>query len=507
MGDKTPARWDETLINTPFATLTKRDVHNYYNNPIVRQAIMNAVGERETVIRQSFSPGKSILRRKTPDGELITKQHLPELIKQHLSEVHPTFGKKVNFLMADIDPQEGVSWERTKRLAQQIAKTMAEHAAVKNVQVRFSGGRGFYVQGFMDKDININKAREMTKKVLEGVAQQPNVTFGPADKGQIRIDTSTLHNRGSIRAPFSLNASTGLVSAPVPVDKLPKVEKSDFTVDKVLRVKKAATEFFIRKMTPEDAEKYKIHEIQPAAKFRKGQEHLIAFGPNNELAGFASFVPKHLRLQSLWVAPSARRQGLATKLIRSFSAEPTNLDVRPDNAAAKALYTRLGFSKHHDWKGRMDPSEHWTKRATAEFAPGIPASRKIHSIPKIKNKAWQLTIQQHDAEKAGPHWDLRLVDPKSGRAHSFAIPKMNFPTGKDIALAIQQPTHTANYATTFEGVIPTGTYGAGTVKIHTNEPINVIKANANRIRFERESGDRFLLFRMRNKNWGIRKLT
>lgn len=509
MPPKPPERWDEKIIDTPFASLTKRDVYDYYNNPTVRQAIMDAVGNRKAIIRQSFSPGENILRRKAPGGDLITKQHLPDLIGQRLSEVHPTFGKKVNFLMADIDPQEGVSWEKTKRLAKQIAETMGQHEAVKNVQVRFSGGRGFYVQGFMDKSIDINKARALTQKVLSGVAAQPDVTFGQAGKGQTRIDTSTLHNRGSVRAPFSLNAQTGLVSAPVSLDRLPKVKKTDFTIDKVLRVKKAAAQFSIRKMTADDAKKYNIPELQSGAKFRKGYEHLIAFKPSGEFAGFASFEPKRARLQNLWVHPDARRQGLATTLIESFSAKPTSLDVRPDNEAAKALYARLGFTKHHDWKERKDPSEHWTKAAAAaaEFAPGIPASRKIHNIPQIKNKAWQMAIQRHDAEKAGPHWDLRLVDPKSGRAHSFAIPKMIFPEGKKINLAIQQPTHTADYATTFEGDIPAGTYGAGTVKMHTNEPINVIKANANRIQFEREGGDRFMLFRMRDKNWGIRKLT
>jgi len=114
------------------------------------------------------------------------------------------------------------------------------------------------------------------------------------------------------------------------------------------------------------------------------------------------------------------------------------------------------------------------KTAAEEFAPGIPKSRKIEPIPEVQAAKWRLAIQEHDAERAGKHWDLRLVDPNKRKAHSWAVPKAKWPGKKNrLRLAIQQPTHTAQYALNFQGKIPSGTYGAGEVKIVKNTGTNV----------------------------------
>lgn len=387
---KNPARWEDPVVFAPHAKLTKRDLFEYYDNQAVKKRILDAVGKTETLIRQSFAPQLMILRRKDGQGRLI---HLGKEYNRwndmRMSEVHPTFGAKVNFILADIDPQSKVPWRKTKNITETVAKTMSSHPDIKNVEIQFSGGRGFYVKGYTSKEMDIDRARKMTQDILGGVAARPDVTFGIAAADQIRLDTTPLKRRGSVRAPYSLNTTTGLVSAPVRIEDLPHVQKEDFVIKRILST------------------------IIHAA----------------------------------------------------------------------------------------------TKRASAEFAPGIPKSRKIETLPHFRRpRDWTMVVQVHDAKRAGKHWDLRLVDPKTEMAHSFAVPRGRFPGAKDrMLLAIQQPTHTANYALNFEGEIPAGTYGAGKVTQELKEKVRILKSSDDKLQFERPDGNKYTLFRTKDSNWGIVK--
>jgi hypothetical protein len=507
MPNKNPERWNTPIISTPNATLTKRQVFDYYSNPTVRKEILKAVGKREVVVRQSFSPGNNVLRRKDPLGDFIkfeTPAQFNHLVNKRLTEVHPTFGKKVNFLLADVDPQTRVPWNKTKAITETVAKTMKQHPQVKGVNVRFSGGRGFYIQGLLNKPMHVDKARELTKKILDGIAKRPDVTFGIARPNQIRIDMTPLKFRGSVRAPFSLNASTGLVSTPVALDKIHKAEKGDFTINKI--VKKAAKMDVIDEENnqgdqgvtyrregeaetnlPDHPTGANIHTI-------KDNAERIATRLKTGTAKISEFRFSSLAAAADDITIPFLRRWLSKRKEKSDQPQPLPLPLAPEQPVLTQPMELL--------PQKMAAA----KTDKPEFAPGIPADKKIHNIPNIRNRAWTLSIQKHDAAKAGPHWDLRLVDPVTNKAHSFAVPRMRFPAEKEILLGIQQPTHGAHYALNFEGEVPKGTYGAGTVKQHLKEPIDILKANADGLTFRRPTGERIALFRMHNKNWGMRKL-
>src|SRR5215831_13593890 len=102
----------------------------------------------------------------------------------------------------------------------------------------------------------------------------------------------------------------------------------------------------------------------------------------------------------------------------------------------------------------MSLKEYKTKRNFRHTPePSGRGATKHHSEPLF-------VIQKHDATRL--HFDFRLE--MDGVLKSWAVPK-GFPTQKsDRRLAIQVEDHPLEYAN-FEGTIPEGSYGAGTVMV------------------------------------------
>lgn len=135
-------------------------------------------------------------------------------------------------------------------------------------------------------------------------------------------------------------------------------------------------------------------------------------------------------------------------------------------------------------------------------ALGIPDRHVSHELPKIdRPTTWEYVVHDHLADKRGRHFDLRLGDPTTGHAHSWAMPA-RWPEAGQKSWAIQQPTHTMPYMD-FEGEISEG-YGKGTVTKDRRDKVEVTKSQPGHISFNvyKSTGpEEYSLHRIEDKKW------
>jgi len=125
------------------------------------------------------------------------------------------------------------------------------------------------------------------------------------------------------------------------------------------------------------------------------------------------------------------------------------------------------------------------------FAPGLPDRSRVDAI-KNRPGLTRLVFQRHKA--TSDHYDMRVLD--GDVLHSWVT--RSLPGEKDKMLMVRQPTHTADYID-FEGTIASG-YGAGTVTKAYDKPVEILKANENRLHFVTPEGE-FHAIKTQGPNW------
>lgn len=133
------------------------------------------------------------------------------------------------------------------------------------------------------------------------------------------------------------------------------------------------------------------------------------------------------------------------------------------------------------------------------YAEGIPSRHNYGALESVpENQLMTFLIQRHLAERAGPHYDMRMGNPDLG-LFSWATRK-ELPTPGQKTLWVRQPLHSYGYKD-FEGRIPQG-YGAGEVKKQREGQLIVTKRSPDFIHFtlaDKKHPERFVL--MRPKGW------
>jgi len=123
---------------------------------------------------------------------------------------------------------------------------------------------------------------------------------------------------------------------------------------------------------------------------------------------------------------------------------------------------------------------------------------------EAKENKHRFVIQRHKADRAGEHFDLRLEN-DDGAMTSWAIPKHKLPKGKEKLLAMKTEDHPISY-NKFEGTIPKGEYGAGTVEVYDSGTYEEIEWGKTKIVFKfkgkKEKG-RYKIFRTEGNKWMI----
>jgi len=184
------------------------------------------------------------------------------------------------------------------------------------------------------------------------------------------------------------------------------------------------------------------------------------------------------------------RQSLIENIDLNLTSAVGRADRRKNDAAQAAALRRA----YAELLRQQAAGPVFGRRKFADFAPGLPRKKDYGDVSKLApGQLLTLVRQLHSARRAGRHEDFRVGSPESG-LYSWAVPR-GLPEPGGRALAIQQGIHRFGYKD-FQGEIPAGQYGAGTVEKIEEAPVLVTKVGPDGIHLTRASGsmpERFLL--------------
>lgn len=183
---------------------------------------------------------------------------------------------------------------------------------------------------------------------------------------------------------------------------------------------------------------------------------------------------------------------------------------KPVRTSAKAASKSAARSKARDASEEAAGSRTTVTRRKKDALDTYRTKRDAKKTPepmgrrrKAGGEHQAFVIQEHHARSL--HWDLRLE--RDGVLASWALPKGLPESPEKNHLAVHTEDHPLEYAT-FEGDIPKGEYGGGSMSIWDSGHYEVEKWTDTEVKFAlhgtRSSGS-FVLFQTKDRNWMIHR--
>jgi len=220
--------------------LYEKDIYKYYSGAISK--MLPELKGRNLfigIVPKGYKSGKPIYIRHPYHGntEYIRIDNAIEFEIYHsgrLTEIHVTMPRQCPYFIVDIDAPGKFS--DTKKITAEVADALEKVPEVKNVEIRYSGKRGFHVLGWLKKSKDVDDARSFLHEWLkETFGDRDDVVLGESPQGdKPALGLSPMKVNGGQVALWSLRVS-GLCCVEVPRSQLMSFEREDASLEKTFK--------------------------------------------------------------------------------------------------------------------------------------------------------------------------------------------------------------------------------------------------------------------------------
>ena len=309
-------------------------------------------------------------------------------------------------IVIDLDPGEGVELDTTAQVAL-LVRDLLTDAGLRSYPVT-SGSKGIHVYARLDRAVSATAASTVAKQIAKSLEKQhPDLITATMKRsirsGKVFLDWSQNSGSKTTVTPYSLRGrAEPWVAAPRTWEELG------------------------------DGGLEHLH----------GHEVLARLDSEGDLLDGLEVTAGKVS------APRQKKSGGKKKSSSSSSSSRSSDDDDPERAATDHPTTNAVVASLDEYRRKRD-----RRRTPEPFEGEVDPERTAGDAPVF-------VIQEHHARRL--HYDFRLA--RRGVLVSWAVPK-NLPTApRERRLAVNTEDHPLGYET-FEGTIPRGEYGAGTVTV------------------------------------------